>query len=202
MKVKICGIVSEEIAQQAIVYGADALGFVFAVSKRRISTEKAKKIIKGLPINVWKVGVFVDEPIESLLLIAKEVGLTHVQLHGDESKNYCAEITSHGFEVIKAIQMKSEKDINLIYEYDDDYILVDSPRGKYHGGNGTSFDWTLLQEMQRKHPKLILAGGLTAENVKVAISQCAPFMVDVSSGVEIDGKKSPSKIRRFIEATN
>lgn len=134
MKVKICGIVSEEIAQQAIVYGADALGFVFAVSKRRISSEKAKEIIKGLPSNVWKVGVFVDEPIESLLSIAKEVGLTHVQLHGDESKAYCKKIASRGYEVIKAIEMKSENDINLICEYGDSYILVDSPRGKYHGG--------------------------------------------------------------------
>ncbi|KQL40008.1 N-(5'-phosphoribosyl)anthranilate isomerase [Bacillus sp. FJAT-25509] len=194
MKVKICGITDLKTAQSAINAGADAVGFVFAESKRRIEISEAKKIIESLPDSILKIGVFVNETKETLESIYQEVGLTHIQLHGDETPEFCRSLS---FPVIKALRVQSEKDVEKIAEYDCDYILVDSPSGKYRGGNGTTFNWELMGS--KKIDNLILAGGLTIENVIPASSVVKPKMVDVSSGVETNGKKDQEKIKSFIK---
>ncbi|PGL71516.1 phosphoribosylanthranilate isomerase [Bacillus sp. AFS055030] len=194
MKVKICGITDLKTAQSAINAGADAIGFVFAESKRQIEMTEAKKIIESLPDSVMKIGVFVNETKERLESIYHEVGLTHLQLHGDETPEFCRSLS---LPVIKALRVQSEKDVEKIAEYDCHYILVDSPSGKYRGGNGTTFNWDLVKS--KNIDNLILAGGLTIENVIPASSVVKPIMVDVSSGVETNGKKDEEKIISFIK---
>ncbi|MFE8702721.1 phosphoribosylanthranilate isomerase [Cytobacillus sp. FJAT-54145] len=197
MKVKICGITDLESALTAIESGADALGFVFAESKRKIDPLTAFEIISQLPREVLKVGVFVNESVENINKIIEKTGITSVQLHGDETPEFC---TSFSVPVIKALSISETSDIERINGYHCDYILLDSPKGKYHGGNGTKFNWNLLSEVERPTRKIILAGGLNIENVAEAIEITYPYMVDVSSGVETNGKKDIEKIRQFIRA--
>lgn len=187
MKVKICGITDMKTAKRACEYGTDALGFVFAESKRKIPPELAKEIIQELPANVLKVGVFVNESVEVIQKIADECGLTHVQLHGDED-NY--QIRKLNILSIKALGVTSEEDMKNAQTYEVDYILFDSPKEKFHGGNGKKFSWELLAHMPNElRSKTILAGGLNISNIEEAIRAIQPYMVDVSSGVETEGKK-------------
>lgn len=195
-KVKICGITDVETALFAVEKGADALGFVFAESKRKISVEKAKEIIAKLPNNVLTVGVFVNESSDIVQKIVKETGINAVQFHGEESPEYCH---SFSVKVIKAIKVSSIADIAHIHKYKSDYILLDSPSGKYQGGNGKTFDWSITTSLNKTGKKIILAGGLNQENIENAVRMVNPYMVDVSSGVEISGKKDFNKIRMFIE---
>lgn len=195
MKVKICGITSLESALFAAESGADALGFVFANSKRHITPERARDIIKELPSMVWKVGVFVNEDAETVQHIAKFAGLTHIQLHGQEKPEEYAELK---LPIIKSISVFVKEDIEKTESLMADYLLLDSPPGKYVGGNGVAFDWNLAHTTDELQKSIILAGGLTPENVSKAIRMINPYMVDVSSGVETAGIKDPSKIRTFI----
>ncbi|ANE84611.1 N-(5'phosphoribosyl)anthranilate isomerase [Bacillus cereus] len=196
MKVKICGITDMETAKSACEYGADALGFVFAESKRKITPKRAKEIIQELPANVLKIGVFVNESVEVIQKIADECGLTHVQLHGDED-NY--QIRRLNIPSIKSLGVTSESDMKNAQGYETDYILFDSPKEKFHGGNGKTFSWELLGHMPKElRKKTILAGGLNALNIEEAIRTVRPYMVDVSSGVETEGKKDVEKIKQFI----
>lgn len=195
MKVKICGITDLDTALWAIEYGADALGFVFAESKRKISIEKAKAIIDQIPSIIMTVGVFVKEDIETIHDMALLSGFNTVQLHGDETKQ---DIQACQLPAIKAIGVGAASDLSGLSDYPSDYVLLDSPKGKYHGGNGTSFNWSIVSEIPKIRQKVILAGGLTSENVVKAIQTVHPFMVDVSSGVETNGKKDRQKIKEFI----
>ncbi|EFV77006.1 phosphoribosylanthranilate isomerase [Cytobacillus pseudoceanisediminis] len=195
MKVKICGIRDISTALFAIENGADALGFVFAESKRKINPEAAGEIIRELPGEVLKVGVFVNETKATIEEIANVSGINVIQLHGDETPEFCS---SFSLPVIKALSVGSPDDLSQLDEFSCEYILLDSPKGKYRGGNGVSFDWSILNKpLQDK--KMILAGGLKPENVGEGIKAANPYMVDVSSGVETEGKKDPEKIKRFIE---
>ncbi|MCJ7842173.1 phosphoribosylanthranilate isomerase [Lederbergia sp. NSJ-179] len=196
MRVKICGIKKLETAQTAVEAGADLLGFVFANSKRRISPEKAAEIIKELPAHVKSVGVFVNESKEEIQRIACLANLDYVQLHGHESPALCAGLK---IPVIKSFSIKEEKDLNQLKDYDCAYYLLDSPGVQYAGGSGIPFNWNLLQEKHLPNDRLILAGGLTAENVQRAMAKVHPEIVDVSSGVETDGEKDASKIVEFIQ---
>ncbi|AMR01711.1 MULTISPECIES: phosphoribosylanthranilate isomerase [Bacillus] len=197
MKVKICGITDMETAKRACEYGADALGFVFAESKRKITPKRAEEIIQELPANVLKIGVFVNESVEVIQKIADECGLTHVQLHGDED-NY--QIRRLNIPSIKSLGVTSESDMKNAQGYETDYILFDSPKEKFHGGNGKTFSWELLGYMPKElREKTILAGGLNALNIEEAIQTVRPYMVDVSSGVETEGKKDVEKIKQFIK---
>ncbi|MDA2701485.1 phosphoribosylanthranilate isomerase [Bacillus cereus] len=196
MKVKICGITDVETAKSACEYGADALGFVFAESKRKITPKRAEEIIQELPANVLKIGVFVNESVEVIQKIADKCGLTHVQLHGDED-NY--QIRRLNIPSIKSLGVTSESDMKNAQRYETDYILFDSPKEKFHGGNGKTFSWELLGHMPKElRKKTILAGGLNALNIEEAIRTVRPYMVDVSSGVETEGKKDVEKIKQFI----
>lgn len=195
MKVKICGIRDISTALFAIENGADALGFVFAESKRKINPEAVGEIIRELPGEVLKVGVFVNETKATIEEIANVSGINVIQLHGDETPEFCS---SFSLPVIKALSVGSPDDLSQLDEFSCEYILLDSPKGKYRGGNGVSFDWSILNKpLQDK--KMILAGGLNPENVGEGIKAANPYMVDVSSGVETEGKKDPEKIKRFIE---
>ncbi|SEN58259.1 phosphoribosylanthranilate isomerase [Mesobacillus persicus] len=194
MKVKICGLKTVEAALHAAHEGADALGFVFARSKRQIYAEQAREIIQELPEGIWKVGVFVNETPEKIAEIAEIAGLTHIQLHGEEETSL---YRKQGKEVIKSVSIKTEEDIDRIRQIEADYILLDSPPGHYKGGNGTKFNWELAAGLEVRN-RVILAGGLNPENVKTAIQTVHPFMVDVSSGVETEGEKDLAKISVFI----
>ncbi|EEK85180.1 N-(5'-phosphoribosyl)anthranilate isomerase [Bacillus cereus ATCC 4342] len=185
-----------ETAKRACEYGADALGFVFAESKRKITPKRAEEIIQELPANVLKIGVFVNESVETIQKIADECGLTHVQLHGDED-NY--QIRRLNIPSIKSLGVTSESDMKNAQGYETDYILFDSPKEKFYGGNGKTFSWELLGHMPKElRKKTILAGGLNALNIEEAIRTVRPYMVDVSSGVETEGKKDVEKIKQFI----
>lgn len=195
MKVKICGITDVNTGVLAAAYGADAIGFVFAKSKRKVSEETAREIISRLPKEVHKVGVFVNETSEEIERIASSVGLTHVQLHGDETARFCRSLP---YPVIKAVSFQSNEHLAGFKDFPADYILLDGPKGKYRGGNGTAFDWHEVDSNLLKGKKVILAGGLHVKNVERAIDIIRPFMVDVSSGVESNGVKDLEKMKAFI----
>ncbi|PFJ17597.1 phosphoribosylanthranilate isomerase [Bacillus cereus] len=197
MKVKICGITDMETAKITCEYGADAIGFVFAESKRKITPGQAKEIIGELPAHVLKVGVFVNESVEVMQKIAEECGLTHVQLHGDEDNH---RIRRLNIPSIKALGVIAESDMKNAQTYEANYVLFDSPKEKFHGGNGKTFSWELLVHMPKElRKKTILAGGLNVNNIEEAIRTVQPYMVDVSSGVETEGKKDVEKIKQFIQ---
>mgnify|MGYP001770566118 FL=1 len=196
MFVKICGITDVETALFAAECGADAIGMVFANSKRRVSLKKAKEISKSLPKSVWKIGVFVNEDPEIVRNIAKEADLDFVQLHGEETPEYAKSL---GVPVIKAFGLSKEANEREMADFPASYLLVDSPKGAYYGGNGKTFDWSLIEEKRLKKENLIIAGGLNPENVQQAIQAIQPFGVDVSSGVETEGRKDRRKIKLFID---
>ncbi|KIL48825.1 phosphoribosylanthranilate isomerase [Jeotgalibacillus alimentarius] len=193
MLVKICGLMNKQDVTAAVDSGADYLGFVFADSKRRVTPEHAARISTGVPEHVLKVGVFVNptkEEVEETVRVAK---LDLIQLHGEESPKFCQAMQKP---VIKAFSIRSDSDINQFKAYDVKHILTDAPGGKYRGGSGHTFDWTVLKGGSAE---IFLAGGLTPENVSAAIRETSPIGVDVSSGVETDGKKDHSKIHAFIK---
>ncbi|WP_423407058.1 phosphoribosylanthranilate isomerase [Heyndrickxia sp. MSNUG] len=195
MKVKICGIKSQEAAKFAVEHGADAIGFVFAKSKRQIPVMDAKEIINELPASVWKVGVFVNEDAETIVQTAKTAGLTHIQLHGEEQMEAYENID---LPIIRSVSVSPGEELTRVKKLKANFVLLDSPPEKFHGGNGMSFNWNLAEGIGAFQQNVILAGGLNGDNVQAAISKIQPFMVDVSSGVETDGQKDLSKIKDFI----
>ncbi|WP_080845822.1 phosphoribosylanthranilate isomerase [Cytobacillus gottheilii] len=197
MKVKICGITDLNSAEAAIKAGADALGFVFAESKRQMTAEQAAAIIKHLPDSILKVGVFVNEDREKITAVIEKTGINVIQLHGDESPEDCLH---YEVPVIKAIGISSSNDLKKVSQYDCEYYLLDSPKGKYRGGNGTSFNWEETKTFNKEGKKIILAGGLNAENVAEGIKMVDPYMVDVSSGVETNGVKDIDKMNEFLQS--
>jgi phosphoribosylanthranilate isomerase len=196
MKVKICGITDVDAALAAVDSGADAIGFVFAKSKRKIDVVNARDIAAELPNDIMKVGVFVNETKEAIDRIVRVVGLTHVQLHGNESADFSKSLS---LSVIKALGIEGKDSLEAIKDYPCEFLLLDGPKGKYQGGNGLSFDWNILNGQDLLGKKVILAGGLNEGNVLEAVRQVRPYMVDISSGVETDGKKDLNKIKRFID---
>jgi phosphoribosylanthranilate isomerase len=196
MKVKICGITDIHTALAAVNYGASAIGFVFAESKRKIDEDKARDIIAELPEEVMKVGVFVNETKEEIERIVRTVGLTHAQLHGNETPEFSKSLS---MPVIKAHSVEGIDSLTKIKDFPCEFLLLDGPKGKYQGGNGISFDWSILGNGDLREKKIILAGGLHEGNVLEAVQQVLPCMVDVSSGVETEGKKDLDKIQAFIE---
>ncbi|MCQ6274224.1 phosphoribosylanthranilate isomerase [Bacillus sp. V3B] len=195
MKVKICGLLNEEAALHAARNGADALGFVFAESKREISLKTAKSIISKLPKEIKKVGVFVNPSMERIEEVVSETGIDYVQLHGKETPEFCRSIP---YPIIKAFSIESAGDLKKVHDYPCEYILLDGPKGKYYGGNGVAFDWGILSNFDFKDKKVILAGGLNPQNVTAAIAETNASIVDVSSGVETNGHKDLEKIKLFL----
>ncbi|MFH1097254.1 MAG: phosphoribosylanthranilate isomerase [Candidatus Desantisbacteria bacterium] len=196
MAVKICGITNIEDALFAVEAGADALGFIFAKkSPRLVDREIVKTIIKQMPPFVTTVGVFVDETVDAVQDTVKYCGLDIIQLHGNESPEYCSRINRR---VIKAFRIKDAGSLAALSEYQINGYLLDTFVEGADGGTGKQFDWTLARDA-KKYGRIILAGGLNPENVAEAIMQVKPYGVDVSSGVEcLPGKKDRAKIREFV----
>lgn len=186
MRIKVCGITNLEDALAAVGLGVDALGFVFAPSPRQITPDKAKEIIRRLPPWIATVGVFVDEKPEWIMRVVSECRLDWVQLHGDESPQYCKDLD---LKIIKTIKT----DIERISEYDVSGVLLDISMG-----TGKVYNWDLAVEAKKYGKPIILSGGLTPENVSEAIRKVIPYGVDVSSGVESSpGKKDYEKMKKF-----
>ncbi len=197
-KIKICGIKTLNDAKFAVDYGADAIGFVFAESKRNVSKEKARAIIQKLPPFVTTVGLFVNDTAENIEAICRFCGLDAIQLHGNERPGLLNKLKD--FKTIKAFRIQNEKDILPIKKYKPDAILLDGYSENKMGGTGTSFDWKIVKNIRTSIP-IIVAGGLTPLNVSRAIRVVNPYAVDVSSGVESSpGKKDKKLIKKFIDA--
>lgn len=193
IRVKICGICDLEDAFNSVRAGADALGFIFAPSKRRIAPEHAYEIISRLPPYIAKVGVFVNPSLQEVIAIASRTGLDTIQLHGRETPEFCSYLKSY-YKVVKAYP--GEGDYKLLERYKADAFLLDTAIKGLYGGTGKIFNWHLAANF--KQGALILAGGLNPENVREAINITKPYAVDVSSGVETNGKKDFYKINAFI----
>jgi phosphoribosylanthranilate isomerase len=183
----MCGTTRLEDALAAVSYGVDALGFIFyAKSPRYIPLEQAAEIIKELPPLVNRVGVFVNASIEEVT-VAAGVGLSYLQLHGNESPEYCRDIRKqlpfHG--IIKAFRVGEESRPEDFTPYNEcvDAFLLDTYVQGASGGTGKVFDWSIIESLKLQRP-LFLAGGLSSENVVSAISKVRPFAVDINSGVE------------------
>jgi phosphoribosylanthranilate isomerase len=207
-RVKICGITDVRDAELAVKLGAWAIGMVFApVSPRRCSTEQALQITAALRRRqVELCGVFVDATLDELAHRTDELGLTMLQLHGDEGPAFCVEAARRtGAKVIKAVQIADAGDVRDLERYHVDYHLADArPRAHaargLRGGTGETFDWSLLSERRSPAP-LILSGGLGPENVGEAIARVAPYAVDTASGTErAPGHKDEAKLRAFFDA--
>lgn len=194
MLTKVCGIRTLEAANAVEQAGADFIGFVFAPSKRRISPHDAATISANLSPTIKKVGVFVNESKQNIQYIAKMVGLDYIQLHGDETATFAKSLQ---LPIIKAFSIDAVH-ASTIRTFPCDYYLIDSPAEKYRGGSGKTFDWNRLTSLQLDHTKLILAGGLSANNVEEALINVQPSGIDVSSGVETDGMKDSKKIKVFV----
>lgn len=211
-KVKVCGITNLPDAELAVELGAWAVGMVlYERSPRRCSPAEALRIANALRRRVEVCGVFVNAPLDEVAGTAQELGLTLVQLHGDEGPSFCAEVAHRtGARVIKAVQVATSGDVRDVERYHVDYHLLDarakSPgRGELRGGTGEVFDWSLL-DVRRSTVPLILSGGLRAENVADAVAQTAnlrsaarPFAFDTASGTEAaPGRKDPEALRGFF----
>lgn len=195
---KICGITREDDALLAVAMGADAVGFVFAPSKRQIAPSIARDIVRRLPPEILTVGVFRDEAPGRVIDIVNTAGLRAAQLHGHESAETSRLVRARVPLVIKAFPA-GDPGLDHVDDYGADAILIDSPRP----GSGEVFDWTLAEGRPDGH-RVILAGGLTPDNVADAIRQVGPWGVDVASGVESErgepGQKDARKVKAFIDA--
>lgn len=198
ISVKICGITNMGDAYWATEFGAAALGFIFyPKSLRYIAPEDARKIIEKIPGSIGRVGVFVNQEIQAVKEVVSFCGLGLIQLHGDESPEYCAQFPRSS--LIKAISDRAERKIQEIGNYPVRAILVDSREPGCYGGTGKNADWALALKVKKIHP-IILAGGLNKENIRSAIETVGPHAVDINSGVEtLPGKKNPQKIREIME---
>jgi phosphoribosylanthranilate isomerase len=197
-EIKICGITNLKDARRAFECGADALGFVFHPgSPRYLTPREAREIIQDLPVEITKVGVFVNQESHVVNGMADYCGLDIIQLHGDETPEYCKRFTP--FSLIKAISGWKDDDLHRLSEYPVRAFLVDSRDQERYGGTGIKSDWTLAKKIGEIRP-LILAGGLKAENIREAIETVSPDAVDISSGVEFcPGKKDPEKVKEIID---
>lgn len=201
VRVKICGITSPEDARMAATAGADAVGFVFwHGSPRRVDAAGARRIGEALPPFVLRVGVFVNAPAESVARAVEEARLDLLQLHGEEPPESFAGLPRRA---LKAVRVGGDFDPEdaLRYVGCAAGVLLDARVDAVPGGTGRRFDWGLVGRLRERVPFLVLAGGLTPQNVGEAIKAVRPDAVDVSTGVEsAPGRKDPEKVLAFVEA--
>jgi len=195
VRVKICGVRTPEEARLAERCGADAVGVVFAGSRRRVTVDQARAVAGAVGPLVTVVGVFVDRPREEVLAVARAVGLGALQFSGSEDPAYCRSFDR--YPVIKAVPVRDAGFADRARAYRGCAVLLESWVPGLAGGSGRSFDWDLARGPDLPGP-VILAGGLTPENVAQAVRKIAPWAVDVASGVETDGQKDPAKMEAFI----
>lgn len=195
--IKICGITTASAAAAVAEGGADLIGFVFAPSRRRISVSDAQVLAHNLP-GIAKVGVFVNEAVDKVNEIAKVCNLDYIQLSGDESAAYCRQVKRP---VIKALQVGKAGFWETVTGYKVEYLLLDTFVPGSYGGTGKVFDWQITAQVRAvSNIPVLIAGGLNADNVALAMAETEFQGVDVSGGVETDGKKDPTKILAFIQA--
>ena len=201
-RVKICGMTSLEDAEQAASVGAWAIGLIHHPgSPRLVDPGVAEEIGAALKRRCEVAGVFVNAPMDDIVAAAEREQLTLLQLHGDEGPSFCAEAARRtGAKVMKAFRVRSAADVQAAEAFRTDLHLFDTYRKGVHGGTGASFDWGLLAGRRSQVP-MVLAGGLTPENVAEAIGVAHPYAVDVVTGVESQpGRKDHAKVEAFIEA--
>ena len=197
VKVKVCGMTSLKDVLVAVEEGADAVGFIFyKKSPRSVTMKTVREIVLELPPFVDTVGVFVDETAEQINKIADYCNLDIIQLHGDESPTFCKKIRRR---VIKAFRIKDMQSVKKLSSFQVSGFLLDTFSENLHGGTGKVFDWNLALPAKKFGP-VIMAGGLTPNNVQQAIRQVRPYGVDVCSGVESEPRiKDHKKIRAFLK---
>ena len=205
-RIKICGITEPSQAVAAAEAGADYIGIVMAPSKRQVDVERAKEIVAALKgSRAISVGVFVNTPADEINRIAKYCNFDRIQLSGDEPWEFVKKLHRPAIKAVKVSkQYTGEKLLSELasgYKKADYYFLplLDCAANGSYGGSGKSFDWAIARKATEKY-RFVLAGGLTPENVGAAIASARPWAVDVSSGVETNGKKSIDKIKGFIAA--
>lgn len=192
-RIKICGLMTEADVHAVNLYLPDYAGFIvnYKKSRRNISPEKLADLKKRLDTRIKAVAVTVDEPLESVKKIIKSGSADIAQLHGNENNDYIMSLKADGIEVWKAFVIKTDEDVRRAFDSPADMVLLDAGRG-----NGTVFNWSLINNFDRKY---ILAGGLNADNLERADKMLSPGVFDVSSGAETDGVKDPRKIRKIVE---
>src|SRR3954468_13585952 len=202
MHVKVCGITRLEDAELAASLGAWAIGFIlWEPSKRYVPPAGAAGTagVRGRKIEL--IGVFVNQPLDEIAGLVDVLGLSHVQLHGDEGPSFCQAVAQRTrVKVIKAARIGHASDLRDVDRFHTDYHLLDTAHNGAYGGTGVTWDWSLLKSRRNKIP-LIIAGGLTPENVAEAIAATRPWGIDVSSGVEsAPGIKDPNKLQALFAA--
>ena len=201
-KIKFCGITNLDDAERAVAAGAWAIGLIFwPNSPRRCKLGDAVEIAAAVKRRVEVAGVFVNAALDHVTDTAESVGLTMLQLHGDEGPAYCAEAARRtGCKVIKAVRVRSGADVQALSAFHTDYHLLDSYTAGVPGGTGESFAWEIARAHRGRLP-VILSGGLTPDNVAEAVAVVHPFAVDVASGTELSpGIKDPRKLQAFAGA--
>ena len=204
MRIKICGITKPEQGRAIANLGATALGFICtSQSSRYVAPDRIQKIAEHLPPHIHRIGVFVNATSEEINTIVRETGLTGVQLHGDESPEFCQQLRSllPDIEIIKAFRIKNAQSLLVLNDYGDrvDTFLLDAYHPQSFGGTGIALDWKALEQFRPVRPWL-LAGGLTSDNIVNALQQLNPNGIDLSSGVERSpGDKDLEKVTRLFE---
>lgn len=195
VKIKICGLTRLEDIDIVNKYKPDYIGFVFADSKRKVSSKIAKKLKDNLNSNIKSVGVFVNAPKEEILDLFNDGIIEIAQLHGTESEDYIIDLkesTNNELKIINAIEVSNDTDLIKYDSSNADYLLLDSGKG-----SGKTFDWSLIRKDLKK--EFFLAGGLDSENISRAIEEFDPYAVDLSSSLEVKGFKDKDKIKEIME---
>ncbi|PMB19920.1 phosphoribosylanthranilate isomerase [Fischerella thermalis] len=204
MRIKICGITQPQQGKAIADLGATALGFIcVTTSPRYVTIKQIQAVVEKLPSKVDSIGVFANTPPEKIKQTVVDGGLTGVQLHGDESPEFCQQLREllPGVEIIKALRIRTATDLDktTIYNLFVDTLLLDAYHPQQLGGTGKTLDWQLLQNFQPSRP-WFLAGGLTPHNILEALSQVKPTGIDLSSGVErAPGDKDLQKVAQLFE---
>jgi phosphoribosylanthranilate isomerase len=212
MWVKICANTTLDDSLAALDAGADALGFIFAESKRRVQPAEVKKIIAGLPPEGERIGLFVNTPAQEVIRTVRECSLTGVQLHGEETPQYVKDLVRMAegapLKIIKTFSANAPYELSTaasaVMDEHVDAFLVDSGNAAGRGGTGQVFDWLRASDFViklKQRAQVIIAGGLNPDNVASAVRLFRPYGVDVTTGVEREpGKKDLEKLKAFIAA--
>lgn len=195
-KIKICGLtrpIDIEMANEAL---PDYIGFVFAKSRRQVTEQTAAELKNRLHPEIKAVGVFVNEDPAMIIRLCQSGIIDMIQLHGDEDETYMEQLrTVINNPIIKAVRVRGEEDIMKAGQYHCDYLLLDAYKENEYGGSGVTFDWTLINALNRP---FFLAGGINTDNVSKALELASPYGIDISSGVETEGFKDRNKIMEII----
>lgn len=200
-KVKICGIKREDEVLILNQFPVSYAGFIFAKSKRQVTIEQCNKLSEKLDPRIKRVGVFVNEPYDNLMKIITECELDVVQLHGDESVDYIKGIP---VKVWKTIPVKDKDSLAKVELYEEHVsgILFETYHEKLKGGTGKTFDWHLLESLAIKDVEVILAGGINPSNASEAVNIVKPDILDVNSGLEVDGFKTLKNVKKLFKELN